>query len=238
MRKLFLALVLFGSCLKLFAQTADGIINRYITYIGGARNWNAVQSVTCSGTYNYGGMEFPFQSVSKRPDLYKFIVPFKGKYFAQAYDGKSGWKIDAFNGETKKTPLSGKDARAMMNEADVELESPFIDYKAKGHRVVLEGRDTVNGILCYKIRLTRKNGEEETDLFSTADGALLQKQAVSRNSELKNGILTTVYSNYQQVEGIRVPFLAVSSSNGDTILKIIILKMEVNKVVADDEFKF
>jgi len=52
-------------------------------------------------------------------------VTFKGKYYAQGFDGHDGWKIDVFNGETAPTSLTGKAGRAMANECDVELENVF-----------------------------------------------------------------------------------------------------------------
>lgn len=220
------------------AQTAEEIIAGYIQFIGGEKAWKEIKTMVCAGTYNYGGMEFPFQSYSKKPNAYKYIVPFNNKYFAQAYDGRQGWKIDAFNGETKKTRLTGKAALAMANEADVEIESPFIQYKAKGHTVILEGTDTAQGTNCYKIKLTRKSGEQETYFFSSQDYSLLEKQARSKNAELKNSLLSTFYADYQEVRGIKIPFTATSREGNQTILTIRIKKAELNIPVTDKEFAF
>lgn len=93
------------------AQTVAEIIAKYIAFTGGAAGWAKVQTIVTSGIYNYVGIEFPFTAYSERPGRYKFLVPLKGKYFAQAFDGTRGWKIDAFKGETKKTRLTGTPAR-------------------------------------------------------------------------------------------------------------------------------
>ena len=124
------------------SQTADEVINGYIAFIGGEQNWKEVKTMTMEGQYNYGGISFPFISYSKAPNLYKYIVSSNGKSFTQAYDGKQGWRIDGFKNEKVKTILKDKQATAMANEADVELESPFIHYREKGHTVKLEGIDT------------------------------------------------------------------------------------------------
>ena len=116
-------------CFSFFskAQTADDIIAKYIDFTGGIQQWKKTKSIISSGTYNYGGMEFPFEAYSKTPDLYMYKVSSNGKYFAQAFNGRQGWKIDGFKDETTKTILNGKEAKAMANEADVELETPFIN---------------------------------------------------------------------------------------------------------------
>ena len=238
LKKTMLLYLMIIAGLALQAQTADQVIAKYVTFTGGAARWKKITTMVSSGTYNYGGLEFPFTSYSKSPDKYKFIVPFNGKYFAQAFDGKQGWKIDAFNGETKKTLLTGKPARAMTNEAEVELVSPFIDYLAKGYNAVLEGMDTVNDINCYKIRLTRQSGETETYFFNSQDYALVEKIAVSKNAEMKNGLLNTFYTDYHNIQGVRIPFVSTSKSDGQTILTITVKKIDLNVPVADTEYKF
>jgi hypothetical protein len=233
----FLLFLLIAACLSARAQSADEVIARYILFTGGEQQWKATQSIVTSGTYNYGGIEFPFTAYSKRPNLYKFIVPFKGKYFAQAFDGQKGWKIDAFKGETKKTYLSGKWARALANEADVELESPFIDYKLKGHQVTLGGQDTVDGNTCFKVLLIRKGGEEETYYFKEADYSLLKKVAVSKNTELNSDMLETTFTDYHTVHGLKIPYSAISKVKDQTILTITIKKAQVNVPLKASFFK-
>ena len=219
------------------SQTADEIINRYITYTGGVNGWKKIRTATSSGTYNYGGMEFPFRSFSKSPDLYKYIVTFKGKSFMQSYDGVEGWRIDGFKNETKKTILKGREAVGMANENDVEFESPFINYHKKGHSVILEGKDTVNKKTCYKIMLIRNNGDTATCFFDSRNFALVKKQAVSKNTELNNSMLDIYYSDYRTTNGLKQPHKIICRSNGQDILIITVKEMKFNIPVADSLFK-
>src|SRR4051794_40407899 len=115
-KKLILFLLIFICSVSIRAQSVEQIIANYIEFTGGEKRWDTIQTIVTSGIYNYGGIEFPFTAYSKAPNLYKFVVPFNGKYYAQAFDGKQGWKIDAFKNETKKTQLTGKPALAMANE--------------------------------------------------------------------------------------------------------------------------
>jgi len=219
------------------SQSVDEIIAKYIAFTGGAEKWKNIKSITSSGIYNYGGVEFPFKAYSKAPDLYEYIVTFKGKSFTQAYDGTNGWRIDGFKNEKKKTILTGKDAKALANESDVELESPFINYKEKGHTVMLEGKDTVNNKTCYKINLTRKDGDKETYFFDSDNFALIKKQAVSKNTELQNSMLDIFYSDYKTAEGITVPYKTSCLSNGQTMLVITVQDIKLNLPVDDNLFK-
>ena len=236
-KKIAFLLLIFAFSLIAKSQSADEIIAKYIAFTGGVKKWKKIKTISSSGTYNYGGIEFPFEAWSKAPDHYKYDVTSNGKSFSQAYDGKEGWKIDGFKNETQKTMLTGKQATAMANECDVELESPFIDYRKKGHTVIPEGTDTVDKKICHKIKLTRKNGDIETYYFDNGNYELVKKQAVSKNTELDSSMLDILYSDYHTIEGITIPQKISCISNGQTILIITVKDIKLNLPVADSIFK-
>ncbi len=219
------------------AQTVETIVGNYIAFTGGRDAWKNVKTMITSGEYNYGGMPFPFTTYAKAPDHYKLIVPFNGKYYAQGFDGSKGWKIDAFKNETTPTWMTGKDARAMANEADVVLENVFIDYTSKGHQVSLIGKDTAMGKPCYVIELVRADHERERYYFDESTYALLMKAAPSKNAELKAAPLKIFYSDYRVLQGIKMPFKTVCESEGQTILVITVAEASINKPVNDKEFQ-
>ena len=219
------------------SQTADEVIRRYVAFIGGEQKWKAVKTITCSGTYNYGGMEFPFTSYAKAPDLYRYIVSVNGKSFTQAYDGTQGWRIDGFNNEKEKTILKDRQATAMANEADVELESPFINYIKKGHTALLEGMDTANSQTLYKIKLMFKNGDSATYFFDSKGFALVKKRAMSKNTEMQNTMLDIVYNDYKLTGAIKTPNKISCTSEGQKILVITVKSIKLNSPIADSFFK-
>jgi len=236
-QKSVLTLILFMlGPIWLNAQNADDVIKKYVAYIGGKKNWSKVKTLTTTGEYNYGGIKFPFTTYAKAPNHYKFIVPFEGKYYAQAFDGKKGWKIDAFKNETTPTQLSGKEALAMANEADVELEDAFIDYARKGHSATFIGKEIVEGKNCIHIKFVRSNGDNEDYYFDEASSAIVMKTAPSKNAELQGTMLNTVYSDYRNVEGIRIPFRSVSKFDDQLILEVIIEKADANASIKPREF--
>lgn len=234
--KQLLTFIFFSCFLVANSQTADEIVSRYIQYTGGAENWKSVNTITTSGTYNYGGVEFPYTAYSKAPNLYKYEVPFNGKSFIQAYNGETGWRIDGFKNEKTKTILKGKQATSMANEADVELETPFINYKQKGHIILLQGTDTVNSRTCYKIKLD-KQGDTAVYYFDTNDYALLKKQALSKNTEMENAPMDIIYSDYQSTGKITMPHKIIYSTGGQRILTITVNSVKLNDPMQDSMFQ-
>jgi len=236
-KKTFLLILSFIVITVAKSQTAAEIISRYIEFTGGREAWKKVNTITSSGTYNYGGVEFPFEAFSKKPDLYRYIVTFKGKSFEQAYDGKEGWRIDGFKNEKTKTILKGKQAFAMANESDVELESPLIDYEKKGHTIILEGKDSVDNKPCYRVKFMWKDGGTETLFFNSENFALVKKRAIAKNTELNNAMLDIFYSDYKSTEGITVPFKITCKDNGQPVLDITITGIKLNQPITDSMFK-
>lgn len=237
LKKILPVLFLFSFLSKLHAQTAEDIISKYVKHIGGEQKWNSIKTIITSGTYDYGGIVFPFISYSKAPNLYKYVVTSNGKSFEQAFDGKEGWKIDGFKNETQKTILKGKAATAMVNEADVELESPLMDYIKKGHRAVLEGQDTVEQHACFKIRFIRNNGDTERYFFGSKNFELVKKEMTSKNNELNGSLIDLFYTDYREINGIKIPFKVVSKAGDQTILTIVIEKVNLNEPINNDAFK-
>jgi len=235
--KFLLSLFFILHVSRLVGQTADDVVSRYISFIGGEKAWKKVNTIITSGEYNYGGMPFPFTTYSKRPDLYKLIVPFDGKFYAQGFDGNKGWKIDAFKNETTATWMTGKEARSLANEANVELEDAFLHYASKGHKISLDGNDTVNGKPCVIVLLERKASDGERYYFDAQSGELLLKETISKNVELKNAPLKIYLSNYQAMDGIKIPLKTVCESEGQTILTITIKEFNVNTAIENKEFQ-
>jgi hypothetical protein len=232
----FIALILLFS-LHTTAQSIDSVFARYIRFLGGKQRLQSIHSRIDSGTYNYGGIEFPFVSWAQSPDRYKYIVTFNGKYFTQAFDGQQGWKIDAFKNEKQKTLLYGDNARSMANEADVQLEPLFIDYKKKGYTATLDGTDTVDGTPCHRIKLTQPNGPPAIFFFDQQTGALLKKIAIAQNRELNGATLDIFYSDYTDIQGIRIPFKTIHKIKDQPVLTITLKNSSLNPPVGEEIFK-
>jgi hypothetical protein len=222
----------------LHAQSADEIVSNYVAYTGGMKAWKTISTIVMHGEYNYGGMPFPFTTYARVPDSYKLVVPYNGKYYAQVHQAGSGWKIDAFKNETKPMQLTGAEARAMANEADVELENIFINYKRKGHSISLHGEDSVLGRKCYVIVLNRSTGETEKYYFDKDSFSLVMKEAKARNPELGDATLNIFFSDYRDVAGFMFPFKTVCAAEAQTILTVTVSDVSINEMIDHKTFEY
>lgn len=145
---------------KIFSQTADDIVNKYITATGGAEKWTRVVSIKYTGTYQMGpGMLAPVSGVNMRK-------PFTGSYSDFTWQGMttktairadSGWSYNPFGGKRETDPLSPDDIRSDKLESDPQ--GLLVNYKQKGHAVEYLGTDDMDGTDVLKLRLTTQTGD-------------------------------------------------------------------------------
>src|SRR5690242_19275180 len=85
------------------AQTADEIVARYIKAVGGMDKIESVKSLRRSGKFiGGGGFEAALMQEKKRNDAVREEFSLQGMTAINAYDGKTGWKVEPWNG--KKDP--------------------------------------------------------------------------------------------------------------------------------------
>jgi hypothetical protein len=235
-RNLLLVSIFFLSIFSVNAQSTQSIIDQYVKFVGGEKKWKKIKTITTTGEYDYGGISFPFKTFASAPDHYKFIVESNGKYYAQGFDGSKGWKIDAFKNETTPTMLTGPDAKAMANEADVELVDAIV--RLKGHIVDAgyAGRDSVKSHYCYRIK-TSEAGTNITYYFDTKTYELVMKKTISKNAELNKAPMNIYYSDYRDIGGVKIPFKTICESDKQVILTITVQNAKLDQPIEENEFQ-
>lgn len=210
------------------APTVDQILAKYVDAKGGLVKMKAIKSLKMSARIMQGPMEIAMQGEMGR-GCFRVEVSVQGMTQIMAYDGKSGWKIDPFQGYG-----GGKNAEAMtadeLKSAEVQsdLDGPLVDYAAKGHKVEYLGKDSVEGAPAHKLKVTLKNGDTQT-YFLDADSYLEVKQTSKRKVRDQEVEAETFYGDFREVAGVLVPFSIEQGMVGmPQRAKIIVDKMEAN----------
>src|SRR2546426_7313378 len=121
MRKPLLTLAgLAALAVPLPAQTADEIIAKYLTNVGGMDKIQAVTTLRRTGKVVLGGgFEAGGIQESQRPNKLRQGFGFQGMTGVNAYDGKTGWKIEPGQGE--KDPEGVGEREQEKDEEDGDL---------------------------------------------------------------------------------------------------------------------
>ncbi len=220
----------------LSAQTVDEIIAKNVQARGGMDKIKSVQSIRSTGTMTVGpGMEAPASLILKRPDNARLEFTLQGMTAVQAYDGKDAWQIMPFMGKKDPEALSADDKKDLEEVADID--GPLVDYKSKGNKVELLGKDKLEGSDVYKLKATLKNGDVVT-IYLDADSFLEIKEEVKRTVRGTEQEIESSIGDYKEVNGLMFAFAMENGIKGSQQKeKITLSKIELNVPVDDAMFK-
>jgi hypothetical protein len=196
----------------LSAQTADDIIARYITRVGGIERIQAIRSLRRTGKFiGGGGFEATVVQENRRPNLVREEFSLQGMTAINAYDGKTAWKIDPFGGKKDPEALSEDEMHSILLDSD--FDEPLVNYKEKGNKAELVGTDQIEGTDVYKLRITLPNGDVRHYYMDTDSYVPIRmdEKRIIRGAEQE---FETTLGDYKAVNGWFMPFSIESGPKG------------------------
>jgi outer membrane lipoprotein-sorting protein len=179
------------------------------------------------------GIEAPFTIEIKKPGRLRFEVVVQGMTIVQAVDGDVGWTIQPMTGKKDAERMTPDDLKETQDQAD--FEGPLVDYKKKGHKVELAGKEKIEGTDAYKLKVTKKNGDTEY-IYLDADAFLEIKSEGKRIVRDTPVEFDSTTGDYKDVGGVMFPFSAEIGAKGQKV-KLSFTKIEVNPKIDDARFK-
>ena len=217
------------------AQTADEIVAKYVAKIGGMPKIEAITTLKKTGKFTGGGgFEAKVVEENKRPDMVRQEFVLQGMIGITAYDGKTGWKIEPWQGKKDVEPLGEEELKAILEDAD--FDGPLIHAKEKGNTVELVGTEPVEGTDAFKLKVTLKNGDVQYFYMDTEDYVpiKLEKKRVIRGAERES---ETSLGDYKEVAGVYYPHsFEVGQKGSPNRQKIVYDKIEANVPLDDSLF--
>lgn len=211
------------------AQTADDVIDKYITAMGGKEKMMSLTSVKMTGSFNVQGTDVSVVVTKKQGVGYRLDLSVMGTDNYQLVTPSKGWIFMPIQGQTAPEEMPEDVYKSGQNQMD--LQGAFVNYKEKGHTIEMAGKETVDGTECYKLKVTFKNGNK-TDYFIDTKTNRLYKTNTKVNANGEEIDAYTVFSNYKQVDGFWFAF-TTTSTRGETNYE----KIEANVAVDDSVFK-
>ncbi|HYY14065.1 MAG TPA: hypothetical protein VE758_06490 [Chthoniobacterales bacterium] len=220
------------------APTVDELVAKNIQAKGGADKLHALQSLRLTGKalIRQGQVELRYVELKARPNKIRTEATLQGMTAVNAFDGKEGWRISPFQGRKDPEKMSADDVKELMEDA--EIDGPLVDWKGKGSTVEYLGTEDVEGTAAHKLKVTRKNGDVSF-VYLDPDHFLeirVLTQRVQHGAQVEQ---ETELGDYEQVNGVFVPFAIDSGRKVDPDKqKIIIEKAEPNVAIDDAVFRF
>jgi hypothetical protein len=211
------------------AQTADEIVDKTLTALGGRAALSKLTSRSSTGTIvvSTPAGELPGTIVvtNEHPNKSRTLITLDltsvgagSMVIDQRCDGTSGYALDSMRGDHE---LSGAQLETMKNNY---FPSPLLDYKERGTALEVTGKDKVGDHDVYVLKVTPKSGPS-SQIFIDAQSYLPAKAVATIDvPEIGQVEQTTELSDYRPVDDVQVPFKIRGSSSVQTFT------ISVNKV--------
>src|SRR6185503_21110682 len=112
-----------------------------------------------------------------------------------------------------------------------DITGPLFNYKEKGNKVELVGKEELEGTDAYKLKITRPSGDVSYQ-YIDAGNYLLLKETSKQKFQDKEVESESLMSNYKMVDGFNFPFTIEMRQVGESTGQILTVEnIEVNPKV-------
>ncbi len=216
--------------------TLDEIVAGHVKARGGLKRLHALQTLRQTGTATAGAdrRALVVREI-KRPGKIRFEFTVQGVTAVAICDGERGWRVNPLEGEMAPQALPDDVVLEAMEQADIE--GPLVDWKAKGSRLELVGREALGGRDAYRLKLTLKSGAEQ-DLYLDAKTFLMICTDSTRTIKGWPVRIRTAFGDYRKTKGIPFPHrIETTASERPGGLRIVVETIEVNPPLPDSLFE-
>lgn len=211
------------------AQTVDELVAKNLQARGGLDKIKAAQTLKMVAHLNSQGMDLPMTLYAKRPNMTRKELTIGQQKILFVFDGTTAWQINPLQASSEPIVVSGPELEVIRQESD--FDNPFVDYRARGYAITSVGTETVAGRPLNHLKLT-KNGMTQDCYLDGETG--LEVKTVNQSPM---GALEQEFSDYREVEGLKLPFMVRTLQNGVPVAEIKIDSIDVNTPIDEALFK-
>lgn len=185
------------------AQSAETLVAQNLAARGGAAALDAIESVKFDGTVIFpGDFQLQYEEVRTRAGDVRVDMALQGLTLVQGWDGKSGWRINPFEGRKDAERMSDDEARSLADTGSIR--GPLQRAAVQGSTVTYLGREDFDGTDTYKLKVTEKDGDEFVYLLDP-DTMLEVKMVETRKIRGAPQVIEYEFGDYEKVAGVYFP---------------------------------
>lgn len=230
--KLFIALVAACISTSSFAQTVDEIVEKHVAALGGLDKLKGVTTLVTDRSLAVQGMEIPTKTTLVVGKSLRSESTVMGNSMIQVIDDAKGWMIRPTmmggTGEPEDMPAD----QIKQQESQLDPFGGLVDYKEKGNKVELVGKEKLDKKDVYHLKLTAKDGQV-IDEFLDANTYLISKVKANMNGQ--DGEIT--FSDYKDFEGVKFAGSMDITNPQMGVMTFITNKVIINSKVDESVFK-
>lgn len=246
MKKILVSIFLASGIFTAMSQTADDVIGKYVQAMGGTDKIKSIISIYMEGiAVSPNGAEITSKTYRVQNKLYRQDIDFGMGSFTMIVTDKEGWFSNPRNGGAFE-PFPAEAVAAQQHEMD--CQGSLLDYAGKGHKAELIGKETIDGMECYHIKLTLKSGRIINYFIENKNWYIIRTSAKQTGGMFGGGggrqggggdvEVITNYSDFKKTaDGYLFPMTISRAGMGGRDMSTTIEKIEINKAVDAKLFK-
>jgi len=162
-------------------------------------------------------------------------IEIMGTQIISVYNNGKGWKQNQFDGF--ETPTEMTAAELADTKPQASLASELMDYKARGHKVELQGKENVEGVECYKITLVSAGNNKTTTYFLDTATYTLIKSVTPRVMQDQSVEVETFYSDLKEFGGVKFAMKRIQKIMGQMFMELKLDKVELGVTIDPSIFE-
>jgi hypothetical protein len=183
------------------AQSAEAILTRHVAARGGYERIKAIQTLKITRTIVTQFNELEVVVLKKRPHSFRVEQNAPGQpAVVRAVTPDAAWDL-AGGKLTNRTPLAAAEAR----DLDGDFDGPLVDWKEKGHAVVLDGRESLPGGDAFKLQVTTKSGVARTFYIDVSTYLVRRVTGTTILPGDRKAMIETDILGYKEAGGVKFP---------------------------------
>lgn len=195
--------VLLSAGAPAMAQSADELVAQNLAARGGAAALDAIESVKFDGMVIFpGDFQLTYEEVRTKAGDVRVDMALQGLTLVQGWDGKTGWRINPFEGRKDAERMSDDEARSMADTGSIR--GPLQKAAMQGSTVTYLGREDFDGTNTYKLKVTEKDGDEFVYLLDP-DTMLEVKMVETRSIRGAPQVFEYEFGDYEKIAGVYFP---------------------------------
>jgi outer membrane lipoprotein-sorting protein len=222
--------------------TVDDVIERHTKAMGGRAAIEAIQSIEIDLHIADPKFEVDGTYFAARPGKMRIDINAGGEHvFTEAFDGQKGWQ---WEGKGSAQKAATEKATAALRHG-VELPGKLFglhELKARGHRIELDGRENIDGIQYYVLRLTLSDSYLTTLYVDPKNWLITRRRDVRPLHVDVDPTPTTIEqrsSDFRTTGGVKFAFASSETDcqSGKVLETTVVRSMKINPALAPSIFE-
>ena len=190
-------------------QDLSEILDQHFSAVGQEKLMK-IKTFTIYGNIVQMGTEFSFVQKVKTPDKFRMDANIQGQLMIQAYDGETGWYVAPWI-SLDTQDLTGPQLDQTKDQTN--MEGDLYNWEEKGHQAEYLGTEDMEGTEVYKIKLTKKDGDE-IFYYIDSEAYIILKEARKMTVQGNEIEIESFPGNYEVFDGIVFPMSIKTNTMG------------------------